>query len=251
MSDLNGLTAVVTGGNSGIGLGMARGLAKAGANVVVWARNTERSQTVTDELNELRVNAQAVACDVTSEASVQTALDETVHRMGKVDVLVASAGIADAAPLIDTTLEQWQHILHTNLDGTFLTVRAVGRHMVERGQGGSIVILSSMISRYGAKDQAAYAVSKSGLIGLGRTVAVEFARYRIRCNVLIPGWFATPMNAHLRADERFVLATTQRTPARRWADPVELEKTIAYLADPSLTFHTGDEVVVDGGYTIF
>jgi NAD(P)-dependent dehydrogenase (short-subunit alcohol dehydrogenase family) len=114
-----------------------------------------------------------------------------------------------------------------------------------------VVIVSSTVSRYGGAGQVAYAVSKTGLLGLGRTLAVELARHRVRCNILIPGWTATAMNESLRADPRFVAATTQRTPIRRWATPDEFEEIAVFLADPRLTFHTGNEVVVDGGYTVF
>lgn len=251
MHDLKGLTAVVTGGNGGLGLGLAAGLAEAGADVAVWARNVEKSQAAVDELREYGVQVEAVACDVGDEDAVVRATAETVEKFGKIDCLVANAGIATAAPYVDTSLDDWHRVLRTNLDGTFLCTREVARHMIERGEGGSMIILSSTISRYGASGQAAYAASKSGCAAIGRTLAVEMARHKIRCNVLIPGWVATDMNVHLRADERFLDATTRRTPARRWATPDEFRSVAAFLADPTLTFHTGNEVVVDGGYTIF
>jgi NAD(P)-dependent dehydrogenase (short-subunit alcohol dehydrogenase family) len=164
---------------------------------------------------------------------------------------VANAGIAEAAPLTEMTLETWHRVLRTNLDGGFLCTREAARRFVAQGTGGSIVVLSSTISRYGGAGQAAYAVSKTGLLGLGRTLAVELARHKVRCNVLIPGWTRTGMNTDLQADERFMAATAARTPVRRWADPSEFHEVAAFLADPTLTFHTGNEVVVDGGYTIF
>jgi NAD(P)-dependent dehydrogenase (short-subunit alcohol dehydrogenase family) len=122
---------------------------------------------------------------------------------------------------------------------------------IEQGTGGSMVVVSSTISRYGAAGQASYAASKTGLVGLGRTLAVELARHQVRVNILIPGWTRTPLNAAQQESERFVKATTSRTPVRRWADPEEFEAIAPFLADPTLTFHTGNEVVVDGGYTIF
>ncbi|OAK56196.1 SDR family NAD(P)-dependent oxidoreductase [Rhodococcoides kyotonense] len=251
MTDLKGKTAVVTGGNGGIGLGLAVGLARAGADVAIWARNAEKSQAAVDELLSHDVRAGAFSCDVSDEASVVDATAATVAQFGKIDTLVANAGIAAADSYLETSLEEWHRVLRTNLDGTFLTTREVGRHMVERGEGGAMIVLSSTVSKYGAAGQAAYAASKSGCASLGRTLAVEFARHRIRCNVLIPGWVATPMNDHLREDERFVDVTTRRTPVRRWASPDEFHAVAAFLGDPSLTFHTGNEVVVDGGYTIF
>jgi NAD(P)-dependent dehydrogenase (short-subunit alcohol dehydrogenase family) len=251
MNDLKGLTAVVTGGNGGLGLGLAAGLADAGANVAVWARNVDKSKAAIDELRAYGVQAEAIACDIGDEDAVVRATAETIAAFGKIDCLVANAGIAGASAYVDTSLDEWHRILRTNLDGTFLCTREVARHMIDRGEGGSMIILSSTISRYGAAGQAAYAASKSGCASIGRTLAVELARHRIRCNVLIPGWVATDMNTHLRNDERFFDTTTRRTPVRRWATPDEFHSVAAFLADPSITFHTGNEVVVDGGYTIF
>ena len=251
MTDLHGKTAVVTGGNSGIGLGMAVGLARAGADVAIWARNPDKSRAAVKELQTYGVGAQAISCDIGDEASVIQATTDTIDAFGKIDVLVANAGVADAGSYLDTALSDWQHVLRTNLDGTFLCTREVARHMVDRGEGGSMVVVSSTVARYGGAGQAAYAASKSACASLGRTIAVEFARHRIRCNILIPGWVSTPMNDHLREDERFFDATVRRTPVRRWATPEEFHSVAAFLADPTLTFHTGNEVVVDGGYTIF
>ncbi|MFI8975267.1 SDR family NAD(P)-dependent oxidoreductase [Nocardia asteroides] len=253
MSDgkLAGRTAVVTGGNSGIGQALAVGLARAGANVAVWARNVDRSAAVVDEIRALGVKAIAVQCDIADEQSVDTAMARTVEELGPLGCFVANAGIADAAPITEMSLDSWHRVLRTNLDGGFLCTRAAARRFVTQGTGGSIIVVSSTISRYGGAGQAAYAASKTGLIGLARTLAVELARYQVRCNILIPGWTRTAMNTHLQADERFMKATTARTPARRWADPEEFYEVAAFLADPSLTFHTGNEVVVDGGYTIF
>lgn len=251
MVDLTGRTVVVTGGNSGLGLGMAHGVGRYGASVAIWSRTPERNEAALAQLRAAGVDASSVTCDATDEAAVDEAMRATLERHGRVDCMIANAGIADGAPLVDTGLEEWHRVMRTNLDGTFLSVRAAARHFVERGGGGSMVIVSSMIARYGGSGQAAYATSKTGLVGLGRTLAVELARHRVRVNVLIPGWTETAMNTHLREDSAFVEATTRRTPARRWAQPEEFEEVAAFLADPSQTFHTGNEVVVDGGYTVF
>ena len=248
---LAGLTAVVTGGNSGLGFGLARGLGAAGARVVLWARNEEHNRAAVEALARQDVDATAVTCDVTVEDDVAAALATTVAHAGRVDCLVANAGIAARARLVDTTLEDWQRVLRTNLDGTFLTTRAAAQHMIGRGGGGSLVVVASLAARYGAAEQLAYATSKTGLVGLTRTLAVELARHRIRCNALLPGWTETPMNEELRRSATFVRATVQRTPVRRWAQPDDFHEIAAFLADPSLTYHTGDEVLVDGGYSVF
>ncbi|WP_209448805.1 SDR family NAD(P)-dependent oxidoreductase [Rhodococcus qingshengii] len=251
MTDLTGKVAVVTGGNGGIGLGLAVGLARAGADIAIWARDAEKSQTAVDEVRSHGVRAAAFSCNVADEASVIAATAATIDKFEKIDTLVANAGIADAGAYVDTSLDDWHRVLRTNMDGTFLTTREVGRHMIDRGEGGAMIILSSTVTKYGAAGQAAYAASKSGCASIGRTLAVEFARHQIRCNILIPGWVATPMNDHLREDSNFVDVTTRRTPVRRWATPDEFHSVAAFLGDPSLTFHTGNEVIVDGGYTIF
>jgi NAD(P)-dependent dehydrogenase (short-subunit alcohol dehydrogenase family) len=250
-TNLAGLTAVVTGGNSGIGHALAVGLAQAGADVSIWARNTERSAEVVRELSKRGVKAIGVPCDVGDEASVAAAMRRTVDELGPLGCFVANAGIFEGTPIARMTLDSWHRVLRTNLDGTFLCTREAARRFIEQGGGGSMIVVSSTVSRYGGVGQAAYATSKCGLIGLGRTLAVEMARHRVRCNILIPGWTRTAMNAAQQADERFMAATTARTPVRRWADPEEFHTIAAFLADPTLTFHTGNEVVVDGGYTIF
>lgn len=251
MQDLSGLSAIVTGANSGLGLAMAHGIGRAGAEVAIWARNEERNERATHELGSAGVKALAVTCDTAEESDVDRAMAQTLSVFGKVDILIANAGIARASPLVDTDLDSWQQVLRTNLDGTFLCARAVARHMIDRGEGGAMVIVSSTIARYGGANQAAYATSKTGLVGLGRTLAVELARHRVRCNILIPGWTATAMNESLRESDRFVDAVVRRTPVRRWAAADEFHDVAAFLADPTLTFHTGNEVVVDGGYTVY
>jgi NAD(P)-dependent dehydrogenase (short-subunit alcohol dehydrogenase family) len=248
---LGGLNAVVTGGNRGIGLGMAEGMAKAGANIAIWARDAAASAAAVARIEEHGGRAIAVGCDVTDEDQVAAAMETTVGELGPLGCLVANAGVSGAVPFVDTTLADWHRVTRTNLDGAFLTTREAARRFVAQGSGGSLVIVGSTVSRYGSSRQAAYASSKTALLGLGRTLAVELARHGVRCNILIPGWTRTDLTAPAEANERFLAATTQRTPVRRWADPAEFEQVAAFLADPALTFHTGDEVVVDGGYSVF
>lgn len=249
--DLTGMTAVVTGGNNGIGRALACGLAEVGANVAVWARNAERNAEAVEELERIGAKALGVQCDITDEQSVAEAMAETVATLGPLGSFFANSGVSAESPITEMSLDTWRHVLNTNLDGTFLCTREAARRFISQGSGGSMVVVSSTISRYGGSGMAAYAASKTGLLGLGRTLAVELARHQVRCNILIPGWTKTAMNEHLQANETFVRATTSRTPARRWAEPEEFHEIAAFLADPSLTFHTGNEIIVDGGYTIF
>ncbi|WP_019875220.1 SDR family NAD(P)-dependent oxidoreductase [Sporichthya polymorpha] len=251
MIDLTGLHVVVTGGNSGLGLGMALGVARAGANVSIWGRNAERNAEAAAQVAALGVQALPVECDVTDEKDIAAAMDRTIESLGPLGCMVANAGIAGETKLVDTSLDEWHRIMRVNVDGVFLTAREAGRRFVAQDTGGSLVLVSSTASRFGAGGLGAYATSKSAVVGMGRTFAVELARHRVRANVLIPGWTRTAMNEHLQADERFLAATTARTPVRRWATADEFEKVAVFLADPSQTFHTGNEVVVDGGYCIF
>ena len=251
MTRLEGQTAVVTGGNAGLGLGLAMGIGQAGARVVIWARDQAQNERAVAELAAAGIDARSFPCDVTEPADVSSAMAGTLSEVDAVDCLVANAGIAAAAPFLDTSLAEWRRVLRTNLDATFLTTQVVARHMVARGHGGSMIIVSSLAARYGGGRQAAYTASKTGLIGLGRTLAVELARHRIRCNILLPGWTQTAMNESLRQSENYVEATTRRTPVRRWAQPADFGEIAAFLADPRLMFHTGNEIVVDGGYSLF
>jgi NAD(P)-dependent dehydrogenase (short-subunit alcohol dehydrogenase family) len=251
MIDLTGVSAVVTGGNSGIGRAMAVGMAAAGADIAIWSRNEARNAEAVDEISTRGRRVIAVPCDITDETAVVQAMNDTVAELGPLGCFVANAGIQESSPIVDMTLDTWHRVLRTNLDGAFLCTREAARRFVAQGSGGSMVVLSSTISRYGGAGMAAYATSKTGLLGLSRTLAVELARYQVRCNTLIPGWTRTRLNADLQENEKFVAATTARTPMRRWADADEFHELAAFLADPRLTFHTGNEIVVDGGYTIF
>ena len=256
MIDLGGQVAVVTGGNGGIGLGMASGLARAGADVAVGARDAAKSAEAVATLAGLDgvrpdQRFRAVACDVADPASVDAALAETVSELGRVDVGVANAGTTGAGRFLDLTPEEWRRMMAVNLDGAFFTLQAVARQMVAQGDGGALVAVSSTSAVHGAPVTAHYAASKTGLLGLVRSAAVALARYGIRVNALLPGWTVTDLARAGYEDDRFRSVTVGRTPARRWADPGEFATVAAYLCDKSLTFHTGDTVTVDGGYTVF
>jgi NAD(P)-dependent dehydrogenase (short-subunit alcohol dehydrogenase family) len=254
MTRLAGHVSVVTGGNRGIGLGLAEGLVAAGADVAVWGRDEARNDEALVHLSSLAPEARVVAvrCDVGDERQVDAAFGLTLAELGKVDSLFANAGVGGrGSAFVDTTLDEWHRVLATNLDGAFLTLRAAARHMVERGEGGSLVAVSSVSAIHGAPRNQAYAASKTGLLAVVRGLAVELARHRVRCNALLPGWTDTEMMAPGKLNQRFVDNTIGRTPLRRWAVPADYRELAAYLADPELLFHTGDSMVVDGAYSIF
>jgi NAD(P)-dependent dehydrogenase (short-subunit alcohol dehydrogenase family) len=249
---LAGHVSLVTGGNSGIGLGLAAALAQAGATVAIWGRDPVKNEAAVERIEADGGTAHAFVCDVADEQQVIKSFADVRDELGHVDSLFAAAGVpGQIHPFVETTHAQWREVLDVNLDGTFLCAREMARHLVDRGDGGSIVLVSSIGARYGSPGMDAYAASKAALISLAQSIAVGLARHGVRCNALLPGWTETPMNAALRSNERFVRATTERTPTRRWATPDDYAEVAVFLADPRMTFHTGDAVVVDGGYLIF
>lgn len=251
MTDLSGQVVVVTGGNGGIGLGMARGVARAGADVAVWGRNGDKNAAAVEELRSLGAAASAVVVDVADEDQVEAAMATTLAEHGKVDCMVANAGVGGAAPFVDQTLERWRHVMAVNLDGAFLCFRAAVRHLVDRGEGGSLIGISSTSAVHGAPANQAYSCSKTAMIALIKGLAIELARDGIRANGIMPGWVETELTAPLMGWEKFMANTMARTPVRRWGVPDDFGEAAAFLADPTQKYHTGDFLVIDGAYSIF
>jgi 2-deoxy-D-gluconate 3-dehydrogenase len=249
MFDLKGRVAIVTGGNGGIGLGMAKGLAKAGARVVVAARNAEKSDAAVRELRALGSDALALAVDVTDEASVEALVRETAQQCGRIDILINNAGINIRKPAHDLELAQWRQVVDTNLTSTFVCSRAVHPHMKRTG-GGKIINIGSMLSIFGAPFAPAYGASKGGVVQLTKSLAVTWAVDNIQVNAVLPGWIDTDLTKQARKDlqglnER-VLA---RSPSGRWGAIDDFEGIAVFLASPASAFITGTAIPVDGGYS--
>ena len=251
MFDLSGRVAVVTGGNGGIGLGIARGLASAGAAIAVWARDAAKNEAAVKELEALGVRALALPCDVSDERQVADALERTVAALGRIDVGVANAGGSALTEFLETSLEDWRKLTRVDLDGVFLTVRELARHRVARGGGGKLIAISSIGEIFGMPRQEAYAASKGGLGALVRSLAVELARHDIQVNAVQPGWIVTDATKPLLEWKRFNDTIVHRTPARRWGTPDDVAGACVYLASAAARFHTGDTLRVDGGYSVF
>ena len=249
MFELTGRVAIVTGGNGGIGLGMARGLAKAGARVVVAARAQEKSAAAVRELQALGSDALAIAVDVADEQSVAALVAGTVERCGRLDILVNNAGINIRKPAHELQLEEWRQVLDTNLTSAFLGSRAAHPHMKSAG-GGKIINIGSMLSLFGASFAPAYGASKGGIVQLTRSLAVAWAGDNIQVNAVLPGWVDTELTRKARSqlqglNER-VLA---RSPSGRWGTGDDFEGIAVFLSSAASAFITGTAIPVDGGYS--
>jgi 2-deoxy-D-gluconate 3-dehydrogenase len=248
--ELKGRVAVVTGGNGGIGLGMARGLAGAGAAIVVAGRNAEKSRAAVAELGRLGAPAVAIEVDVADEGAVSRLVGATVDRFGRLDILINNAGMNIRKPVHELALAEWRQVLDTNLTSAFLTSRAAYPIMKKNG-GGKIINIGSMMSIFGASFAPAYAASKGGIVQLTKATATAWARDNIQVNAVLPGWIDTELTTNARREvqglhER-VLA---RTPAARWGVPDDLAGIAVFLGGPASDFVTGTAIPVDGGYSI-
>ena len=248
--DLKGRVAVVTGGNGGIGLGMARGLAAAGAAVVVAGRNRDKSLKAVRELEALGARALAVEVDVTDEASVEGLIRRTVEGLGRVDILVNNAGTNIRKQPEQYSLAEWRTVLDTNLTSAFLASRAAHPLMKAQG-GGKIINIGSMMSIFGASFTAPYAASKGGIVQLTKALATAWARDHIQVNAVLPGWIDTDLTADARRQIPGLHENVlRRTPEHRWGAPEDLAGIAVFLASPASDFLTGTAIPVDGGYSI-
>jgi 2-dehydro-3-deoxy-D-gluconate 5-dehydrogenase len=250
MFDLKGRVAVVTGGNGGIGLGMAKGLGAAGARVAIAARNAEKSRAAVETLVRLGAEAIAVQVDVAVEASVEAAITSVVDRLGRLDVLVNNAGINIRKQPQDYTLAEWRSVIDTNLTSAFLCSRAVYPLMKAAG-GGKIINIGSMMSIFGTAFVAAYSASKGGIVQLTKSLAAAWARDNIQVNAVLPGWIDTELTQNARRQIPGLNdSVLRRTPAGRWGEMDDMAGIAVFLAAPASDFVTGTAIPVDGGFAI-
>ena len=250
MFDLTGKVALVTGGNGGIGLGMAQGLAKAGAHVIVAARNAQKSAAAVESLKALGSDSFALALDVTDEASVQKAFDETAARCGRLDILVNNAGTTVRKPVDQLALAEWHQVMDTNLTSAFLCSRAAHPHLKAAG-GGKIINIGSMMSIFGAPYAPAYAASKAGIVQLTKSTALSWAADQIQVNAILPGWFETELTDGARTQIPGLYERVKtRAAAGRWGQPSDIAGTAVFLASAASDYVTGTAIPVDGGFSI-
>ena len=253
--DLKGRVALVTGGNGGIGLGMAEGLAASGADVEIWGLNETKNAKAAETLKAYGKRVSVRRVDVSKEDEVVAGMKAAVETLGRLDTVIANAGIGGGAPFPEMTTELFHRVHAVNEDGVFWTFREAARHMIARAKdgdaGGSLVVVASTAGIEGAARNAAYGASKGAVMSMVRALAVELARYGIRANSIAPGWIATEMTQVMQDNKVFAEKVIPRVPARRWGQPEDFSGIAVYLASDASTYHTGEAFVIDGGYTKF
>ncbi len=255
--DLNGRVAVITGGNGGIGLGIAQALAAQGCAVSLWGRNADKNKAAVAGITSAGGKADSVICDVSDSASVKAAMAKTLEKFGRVDGCFANAGIGGGGrhSFIERTEEQWRAMFATNLDGVFHAFQAAARHMTERAAAGDrfgrLVATSSLASLYGTARNEHYAATKAAINALVRALGVELARNGVTANAILPGWIKSDMTAGIMANEKFVDNVMPRIPVRRFGEPSDFGGIAVYLMSQASSYHTTDCFVIDGGYTAF
>ena len=248
--DIAGKVAIVTGGNGGIGLGMARGIASCGANVAIAGRNAEKAVAALESLRALGVQAEFITVDVTKKADCLRMIAEAEARFGRVDILVNNAGTSVRKMPEEYSEEEWHHVLDTNLTSAFLCSQAAYPAM-KRAGGGKMINIGSMMSLFGAPYATPYASSKGGIVQMTRALATAWAKDNIQVNAVLPGWIDTDLTIGARQQVDGLHASVEkRTPAGRWGAPPDMSGVAAFLATPASDFVTGTAIPVDGGFSI-
>lgn len=245
--DLNGRVALVTGGTSGLGRAIALGLAQAGAAVVVGSRDPAKVADAVAELSGTGTGHSGLQLDVGDPASIDAAFQAVAAERGRLDILVNAAGTIQRKDPLEVTLAEWDQVLRVNLTGTFFCCQAAARRMREQG-GGAIVNIASLTSFVGFSEVTAYGASKAAVAQLTRSLANDWARYRIRVNAIAPGVFPTPLNRSLLSGTPRGEWLLRHTPMERFGEPAEIAGAAVYLASPAASFTTGEVLVVDGGF---
>ncbi len=249
MFDLTGRVAIVTGGNGGIGRGIALGLAGAGAAVAIFGRNEAKNDAVLAELKTTGVSSMALQVDVTDRAGLGPACQQVQDVLGPVGILVNNAGIANlSGGILEEDPADWDQVVETQLNAVFLLSKIVARSMKD-SSAGKIINLASMYSYFGSGLVPSYAAAKGAIVQLTKSMAIELAPYNIQVNAIAPGWVATEMTAPVQ-DSPMSDEIVQRTPAGRWGQPEEMAGTAIFLASHASDFVTGVTIPVDGGYAI-
>ncbi len=254
--DLTGRVALITGGNGGIGLGMARGLVQSGAEVCLWGTNADKNNRAVEALTALGGRATAFVCDVADEAAVERTFAASLEAHGRIDGCFANAGVGGRNTAFDEmTTEEWDRVIGVNQSGVFYTFRAAARHMKERALNGDafgrLVGTASLAAISGQARGEHYAQSKGGLVAMIKALAVEYARYNVTAHTLLPGWTETDMTQGAFSNPKFVENVFKRMPVRRWGKPDDFAAIAIYIMSDASSFHTAETFLIDGGYFAF
>jgi 2-dehydro-3-deoxy-D-gluconate 5-dehydrogenase len=248
--DLKGKTALVTGGNGGIGLGMAQGLAQAGAKVAIVGRDKAKNDAALKELAKSGGESISLVADLKDEAACRAMVDEAAKRFGRLDILINNAGMNVRKQPQEFTLDEWKLVMDTNLTSAFVASQTAYAHMKKAGAG-KIVNIGSMMSIFGASFTTAYAASKGGIVQMTRAMATAWMRDNIQVNAVLPGWIDTALTRGAREQVKGLHESVlRRTPAGRWGEPKDLAGIAVFLCSPASDFITGTAIPVDGGYSV-
>lgn len=253
--DLTGKVVVVTGGNGGIGLGMAKGLAEAGATTIIWGRDPGKNANALAALAECRGKAVVRAVDVADAAAINSEMDWVATEFGRIDAVFANAGRGQSAtPFLQQTRAEWDAVFDTNLWGVRETLQAGARHMVARAKagepGGSLVAVGSLAGINATPYLEAYGVSKAAILSLTKHLAGALGRYGIRANSIVPGWVSTDMTSGSQSNEKIEASVTARIPMKRWGEPADFAAVAVYLVSDGSRYHTADTLIIDGAYSV-
>lgn len=248
--DLKGRVAIVTGGNGGIGLGMAEGLAHAGATIMLSGRNAKKAETALATLRKAGGKAEFCEADVTKEAECKKLVAKTAETFGRVDILINNAGTNVRKPAEEYSLTEWMHVMDTNLTSAFMCSQAAYPEML-KAKGGKIVNIGSMLSIFGVGFGAPYGASKGGIVQLTKALASGWAKDNIQANAILPGWIETDLTAGAKRDiEGLNERVVARTPAKRWGKPADLAGVAVFLCSAASDFVTGTAIPIDGGFSV-
>jgi len=250
--DLKGKVAMITGGATGIGRGIAEGLADAGADIVIAARRVEKCESACNEIHgRTGVRTLPCRCDITDSGNVKTLIKSISESLGRIDILVNNSGVGGSEkPILKMTDADWDFVLDTNLKGLFMLSRAVAGKMIDQGEGGKIINVASIGGMIGWPNMSAYCASKGGCVQLTKVMALEWARYNIQVNAILPGYFETPMNQTFFAGEAGKKVIKTNIPMQRIAHIDEVRGAAIMLASQASSFITGSSLVIDGGHIL-
>ncbi len=252
--DLSGKVALVTGGNSGIGLGFAEAMAQAGADVCIWGTNADKNAAALEQLQSHGGKATAQICDVSDQAAVKEAFAETLAAFGRVDSCFANAGVSgrsEVGTFETMPAEEWRRVMDVNLDGAFFTLQAAAKQMIDQGDGGRLIGTASLAAIEASPRSVHYAATKGALISMMISLSAGLARYGITANSVLPGWIETPMTESAFGWDKFEAAVKPRIPQRRWGTKEDFGGVAVYLASDASAYHSGDTFIIDGAYNKF